>query len=383
MRYTPNPHESEPLYLENNEYVTVRYGYPAAIPQDGFSEVMIYPTMDGRAILEVQDKPEYPQSLKVCKTLVEVGKAMQGIVADFNECKNSEKTEAEKCKHSEKFVVIITKDKRYTVNGNAAEADLYAGRIVEQLTGEAHCFKGIKALKRSYKGFQKDFLFNVKEGKSVFCTITSDRKPDLETAQRMRAALEAWLKDHYRFSYAIIVLEPLDDGSWHIHLVVCFEDEIPATFEEEIKKWASSYNDKPSDEQVDVQPLLTKKDVMRVWAYLDPTSPKKRHRAVFYEKGMKNFSVFRSSGAPKSLEVPNDVVEELIEKVEARPLDEFNVSYVFSDPEGNVIRTSGSAYYIFDIAKLKALITALNPREAPDFVNRWNDYVYDNYTMRC
>ena len=422
MNFSTKPHETKPFFIERSaEYVITRYAFKNKIPEYGHSEVMLYPTGDGkRAILEVKQKQTYPHGLRRCDNSGELAKAFQQILSDFTEknklkpvtLKKSEKKalncisikktaptnsvtdtpeEAEikkkkpiegypkkinnkktfekvnekqdkpfsKTKKSNQKPVrsqpplLIINGRKYLVNGNEAEVDFTNGTITDTATGEVYFFKGDKALKKSYKRKEKEFVYNVIEGKSIFCTITSDQKPDVNKVRKIGSALEAWIRYHYSAQYAFIAYEPNEDGSWHIHLVVCFADDVPADFEERLRKWADKYNRRPQSEQVSIERLLKKEDVMRIFGYLNPTSKKKRHREVFYPKGMKNLTVFGKRSVPKSLYVANTVLKECIKKIEARELPCFNKQYVFKDCEGFIPRTISYSYYTISLERIR------------------------------
>ena len=87
MKFSEKPHETKPFYIEQYaEYVITRYAFKNEIPDNGHSEVMIYPTGDGkRAILEVKKKQAYPHGLWRCHNLAELQKAFQQILSDFAE----------------------------------------------------------------------------------------------------------------------------------------------------------------------------------------------------------------------------------------------------------------------------------------------------------
>ena len=423
MNFSKKPHETKPFYIEQSaEYVISRYAFKNLIPNNGHSEVMIYPTIDGkRAILEVRQKQAYPHGLRRCDNSDELEKAFEQILSDFAqknklkpvtlhksekksltcisikntaptnsatttlkqaEIKQKKSIEAnpeninnkkiiekvndkqdkpipktkknkQKSVRSQPPLLIINNGRKYLVNGNGAEVDFRNGTITDTVTGEVYFFKGDKALKKSYKRKEKEFVYNVIEGKSIFCTITSDQKPDVNKVRKIGSALEVWIKRNFSIQYALIAYEPNEDGSWHIHLVVCFADDVPADFEERLRKWAEKHNSRPQSEQVSIERLLKKEDVMRIFGYLNPTSKKKRHREVFYPKGMKNLAVFGKRGVPKSLYVPNTVLKEFIKKIEAREMPCFNIQHVFKDFEGFFTRTISYSYYTINFERIK------------------------------
>ena len=424
MNFSKKPHETKPFYIEQSaEYVITRYAFRNEIPENGHSEVMLYPTGDGkRAILEVKQKQTYPHGLRRCDNSGELAKAFQQILSDFAEknelkpvtLKKSEKKsfncisikktaptnsvtdtpeEAEikkkkkpiegypkkinnkktfekvnekqdkpfsktkksnqKPVRSQPPLMIINNGRKYLINGNEAEVDFTNGTITDTVTGEVYFFNSHKALKKSYRRKEKEFIYNVTEGKSIFGTITSGQKNDINVIYKMGRALEAWIKRNFSIQYALIAYEPNEDGSWHIHVVVCFADDVPADFEKRLRKWADKYNGRPQSEQVVIERLLEKEDVMRVYAYLNPTSKKKRHREVFYPKGMKNLTVFGKRGVPKALYVANTVLREFTKKIEARELPCFNKEYVFKDCEGFFTRTISYSYYTINLERIR------------------------------
>lgn len=430
MKFSEKPHETKPFYIEQSaEYVITRYAFRNEIPDNGHSEVMIYPTSDGkRAILEIKQKQAYPHGLRRCDNLAVLEKAVQQILSDFAEknklkpvklnksenkslpsisIKNTAPTNSitdtpeqtkikqnksiegnheninnkkpiekvndkqdkpipktkkskQKSARSQPPIQIIYNGKKYYVNGNEAEVDFTNGTITDTSTGEVYFFKSDKSLKKSYKRKEKEFIYNVIEGKSIFGTITSGQKNDINVIYKMGRALEAWLKRIFSIQYGFIAYEPNEDGSWHIHIVVCFTDDVPADFEKRLRKWADKYNCRPQPEQVVVESLLDKEDVMRVYGYLNPTSKKKRHREVFYPKGMKNLTVFGKRGVPQSVYVPNTVLKEFIKKNEAREIPCFNKQYVFKDCEGFFTRTIAYSYYNINLKRIRDIFSNIH-----------------------
>lgn len=423
MYFSKKPYETKPFFIEQSaEYVITRYAFKNEIPDNGHSEVMLYPTSGGkRAILEVTQKQAYPHGLRRCDNLAVLEKAVQQMLSDFAEknklkpvtlnksekksltcisIKNTAPTKSatatlsqaeikqkksfegnpkniknkkpidkvndkqdkpipktkknkQKSVRSQPPIPITYSGRKYYVNGNEAEVDFTKGTLTDTATGEVYFFKGDKALKKSYRRIEKEFIYNVIEGKSIFCTITSDQKPDVNKVRKIGSALEAWIKYHYSAQYALIAFEPNEDGSWHIHVVVCFADDVPADFEKRLRKWADKYNGRPQSEQVSIEKLLKKEDVIRIYGYLNPTSKKKRHREVFYPKGMKNLTVFGKRGVPKALYVANTVLREFTKKIEARELPCFNKQYVFKDCEGFFTRTISYSYYTINLERIR------------------------------
>lgn len=85
MNFSQKLHETKPFYVEQSaEYVITRYGFKNEIPDNGHSEVMIYPRSDGkRAILEVRQKQTYPHGLRRCDNSAALKKAFEQILSDF------------------------------------------------------------------------------------------------------------------------------------------------------------------------------------------------------------------------------------------------------------------------------------------------------------
>lgn len=225
--------------------------------------------------------------------------------------------------------------------------------------------KSYENLRRNFNRYTEKVIEYTRERRSVFVTFSSDKKYGLKELQKIGRALQKTLKNRYKVEFAIIVYEPCRDGSWHFHAIICFSKNVPDDLSEWFGGWAVRYNDKPCENQTDVQLLKTKEDVIRVWFYLDPTSPEKRDRIIYYPVKAHTFCPFGELAhqKPTPAKVVDGAVEqEFLAKVEAEELTEFYKSYLVSDEDtGEVLYEVSTYFFRFKKSKLNELITPPEP----------------------
>ncbi len=185
--------------------------------------------------------------------------------------------------------------------------------------------RSIAGLKRTYHAIRKKVESTATPSLSFFVTVTLDCKPTYEEMSKVVADYALLLQRKYKttFKAGFIFLEPCEDGSWHAHLLLCFEKYVPETFPKDCKKWWVKRNSKACDEQVDIQNIPTFDDLERVLDYLDPTSDKKdnadekttkRERIRYYPLFSQPMRSFGNVTESVKVIAPKKVVDEIIKE---------------------------------------------------------------------
>ena len=101
------------------------------------------------------------------------------------------------------------------------------------------------------------------------------------------------------FQCSSIFLEPHHNGSWHVHFIIGFIENIPENFENETKKWWAKYNNHPTTNQVKVQRFRSLQDLINCVNYLNPANvEKKKSRVKYYPKSAQPIRHFGEVSEP-------------------------------------------------------------------------------------
>lgn len=385
MRYTPTPKRYEPFYVADMDcYCTAQFGCANNVPSnDDLIEIKMQMFDVDEIIICAAHKQEYAHKAYQVRDMVGIADTMLRI----HHWRNGEKSTADNSDTGsvglQKKAVDHTGNKPqrhgvtdkastpkitkttagYLVKGSAGVVDLYQGeafatKAIDRQTGEVktESFRGLKSLHGSYRRIEVKALYTLKANKTVFVTLNFDSKFDFEGIKKVGANLQKWIKRNYHGARGIMVYQPCDDGSWHIHFLLCFNAfchlKQVDNFRRALKEWAEKYNGKKSDNMLDVQHLPTNKEIMIKWAYLDPYHY--RERAIYYPVGRQVFKqIGKLKAPPKPIITTNSAFGDFIKKIEARELPCFNQRKIFSDSEGYQIRTVDYSYYSISLKALK------------------------------
>lgn len=345
MKFTGHSRFSSSKFSKNSKY-----------------ELFVFPTNGEEYIATVKSKPYLSHHLLVCNNLVDVVHQCDEIYRCY---RGVEKIRKEK-KHiprknrtpDKEEANIILSDGSVYLNGEEVSVNLYEGKCIDPNNDDVnYTFRGLAKLRKGYNRITNEVIFHTKENKSLFVTFSSGNRYGINEIRKVLQAFQKWVKRNFVLEYCVTVLEPNDEGSWHFHCLITFKDEIPDKFSADFENWSSKYNSKKCENQTDVQPLKTKEDIIRVWKYLDPTSLKKRKRAIYYPSNFKNISVFGNRETPTPMELEGQPLEELFGKVGAEDVKEFNKRYIISDEEtGEVIFEIATMWFRFNKSKLEQLM---------------------------
>lgn len=254
-----------------------------------------------------------------------------------------------------------------------------SGYIADMQTGEV-C-RSVEGLKRSWRKQAELIYNNVSWELGLFVTCTLDCKPTFEQMSAMATAFKDWARRAFKGIIGFLFFEPHKDGSWHVHFILGFSEKIPNDFEKRAKNWWRKKNTVACENQIKIRGFKDFADLKRTTEYLNAAgSEKKRELIPLYptdKQVMRHFGdVQKPNKALATLETAKEILGE--EQPTMRK------SVTVTDAETNVMVYSCSEFFFESrISEYHHKKIVTNPREAPNFVNRFNDYIYDNYTMRC
>lgn len=395
MRYTPTPKQYEPFYIADMEcYCRAKFGYANNVPDnDDLVELKMQMIDNDEIIICAAHKQEYAHKAYQVRDMVGIADTMLCIhhwrsenntvdnsdtgsvgqkktVADYSD-NPSEPAENKPKRHGVTDIAKAPKITKttagYSVKGSAGVVDLYQGeafatKSIDRQTGEVktESFRGLKSLHDSYRRTEDKALYTLKANKTVFVTLNFDSKFDFEGIKKVGANLQKWIKRNYSGARGIMVYQPCDDGSWHIHFLLCYNAfchlKQVDNFGRSLRDWAEKYNSKKSDNMLDVQHLPSNKEIMIKWAYLDPYHY--RERAIYYPVGRQVFKqIGKLKAPPKPIITTNTAFCKLMKKIEARELACFNQRKIFSDSEGYQIRTVDYSYYSINMGRIRDIFS--------------------------
>ena len=392
MRYTRTPKQYEPFYIADLEcYCRAKFGYADNVPQnDDLVEIKIQMIDNDEIIICAAHKQEYAHKAYQSRDMIGIADTMlrtchwrngEKSTVNYSDTTNSgqQKTTADNSdtpslnaenKPRRHGVTDIAKAPKitkttagYLVKGSAGVVNLYQGeafatKAIDKQTGEVktESFKGLKSLHKGYRRMEDKALYTLKANKTVFVTLNFDSKFDFDGIKKVGANLQKWIRRNYSGANGIMVYQPCEDGSWHIHFLLCHNafcrEKRVDNFKRALKEWGEKYNVKKSDKMLDVKHLPTNKEIMIKWAYLDPNHH--RERAIYYPVGRQVFKqIGKLKSPPKPIITTNSAFSDFIKKIEARELACFNQQKIFSDSEGYQIRTVDYSYYSISLKRIR------------------------------
>lgn len=398
MRYTPTPKQYEPFYIADMEcYCRAKFGYANNVPDnDDLVEIKMQMIDNDEIIICAAHKQEYAHKAYQVRDMVGIADTMLRIHHWRSENNTADNSDTGSVGQKKKVAVYSdnpsepaeNKPKRhgvtdiakapkitkttagYLVKGSTGVVDLYQGEAfatkdIDKQTGEVKTerFKGLKLLHNGYRRMEDKAIYTLKANKTIFATLNFDTKFDFEGIKRVGANLQKWIKRNYSGASGIMVYQPCDDGSWHIHILLCYNAfchlKQVDNFGRSLRDWAEKYNSKKSDNMLDVQHLPSNKEIMIKWAYLDPYHY--RERAIYYPVGRQVFKqIGKLKAPPKPIITTNAAFCKLIKKIEARELACFNQRKIFCDSEGYQIRTVDYSYYSINMGRIRDIFSTIH-----------------------
>lgn len=235
-------------------------------------------------------------------------------------------------------------------------------------------------------------IFNNCEcGKSIFGTFTIDSKPTYDALNKITATFCKCLRRKFggRLRCGFIFLEPCKDGSWHLHMIIAFFDEVSEDDDAQIIKWWRKKNTKYCNEQIEIEHIETFERLKKIVEYLNPNSKQKRDRVKHYPVSSQPIRHFGK------IEPPNEVLteEKIAKEIAGNELPAMRKK-VEIDLE-NITLFSKSEYFfklsnnVLNNLKSNNIIQQNDNIVKPFFGKKiakgkgsFNDYVYDNFTSR-
>lgn len=396
------------VYHNNNTGQTIKisYGYEVELPQNTDIVQVVY--YEANSVIEIVKQSVYSCKLHECQNAEELvhnltEKKKQQKRKTNNQSnieKKKEDCKKPKCKSVANKKYDISYLDNSEINENCIAKDGYVIDANVEIVSE---YRTNDSLRRSYNR-QRELIFNsCKSDKSIFATFTVDSKPTYEQMNRLTGNFCKWLKRKFDdgLKCGFIFLEPCEDGSWHLHMIIAFNDEISETDNAQIIKWWRKKNKKYCDEQVEIENIETFDRLKKFVDYLNPNSKKKRHRAKYYPVSGQPMRHFGNVSKPNKIltkqenakEIAGNEMPAMRKKVEI--LDSENAT-IFQKSE-YFFETNTKLFGRLKL-QLSACLNNLDPNEiitrnidnVKSFSSNkitkgkgsFNDYVYDNYTSR-
>lgn len=161
--------------------------------------------------------------------------------------------------------------------------------------------------------------------KSCAFTLTTYVKQSFADIQKAVQALSKKEKGFLFNEYANLkcicpFLEPYADGGWHVHMILCFYDEIPDNLYEKIlKEWKKhiivpTETYKLDEYLVEMREFYNAGEFVKYLDYLNPVSKKKRDRLKFYPYKRRARENYGDLKEPKRVIMPASEAKKLTER---------------------------------------------------------------------
>lgn len=376
--------------LETGEVCTAEYGTPIDLDDHRFYYLRYFRDQD---IMKVSMQSDNPRDLHYCGSISQLAREYE--VQTTSPVAPRPKNQLARSRVDTPFRLDRSGDTS-PKSDDVARTTIFDGKYFStydkqkncyfnQKTGEAWEHKSRKNLHTAYVHQEANYFANVEISRSFFLTFTSDVCFTFNALSTVLDLLVRWLKSNWRVTYGLAVLEPHENGKWHLHLVVCFADP-PSESElsEAFAAWARRHCDTPTDKQTKTRKIATEKYKRRLFCYLNPLSPKKKDRLRFYPRGGKVFRTFKGGKTPPlrkpiTAMVKGSTIKELIKKANGREATVHNERYEFCKELETNPSITLHIYYIINSRACQSIFANFNnflSREKPRF--RWfcdpNDY---------
>lgn len=389
-------------YHNNDTGLTIRvsYGKGVELPQDTDRVQVTYYAANN--VVKIVKQSVYSGRLCECHDVEELA---CNLFADRKKqrkhkvIKQPNIDKKKKCKSTESKKNDVNYSDKLEINENHIAK---CGHVIDLESGEivSEC-RTNDSLRRSYNR-QKDLIYNNCEcDKSIFATFTIDSKPTYDALNKITAAFCKWLRRNFysRLKCGFIFLEPCKDGSWHLHMIIAFADEVTETDDAQILKWWQKKNKKFCDEQVEIEHIDTFERLKKIVEYLNPNSKKKRDRVKHYPVSSQPIRHFGN------VEPPNKVLteEKIAKEIAGNELPAMRKKFEVVTDDNTLLFASSEYYYNIELSSLPELqvfegfdnsetvnIIQQNDNIVKPFFEKklqkgkcsFNDYIYDNYTSR-
>ena len=204
-----------------------------------------------------------------------------------------EKDNKKRCNNSDNSLEI-----KNCIEKNGVIIDIETGEIVERCRPKDSLQKGWRRA--------KEYILNSIDWRTaLFMTIALDTKPNYDEMSNLASGYTTYIKTPFKGQYecGVTFLEPCEDGSWHVHLIIGFNDYIPEIFERITKKWWKKHNNNKTETALEYQTKFqlfdSLDDLIKVINYLNPISKKKRDRIKYYPLSSQPIRKFGKTSEPK------------------------------------------------------------------------------------
>lgn len=291
---------------DTNCFSDVRLGNEVTLPDNADNvEITHYAKNE---LLCIKRKSHYSEKIKVCcdtDTLInELTKTSSKKFCNNSDnhkkcCDNSADTSTKKVREKgNKKSCNNSPELENCIEKNGAIIDVETGEIIERCRPQ-------DSMRKSWYRAKEHILNSVDWCTALFITIALDTKPNYDEMSNLASGYTTYIKTPFKghFEYGVTFLEPCEDGSWHVHLIIGFKDFIPDIFEEKTKKWWAKRNKNKSATALEFQTKFqlfdSLDDMIKVINYLNPTSKKKKDRMKYYPLSSQPIRSFGKTSEPK------------------------------------------------------------------------------------
>lgn len=212
------------------------------------------------------------------------------------------------------YDLVIGKDgKKYRVRTNGADAGFVDG-LCRDYENERAGFKSIEDKCLQSCNPYKTCAFTLG-------TYVKQSFADIQDAVKSLSKKEEFLFNEYANLKCVFpFLEPYADGGWHVHMILCFYDEIPDNlYEKVLKEWKKhiiipTETYKLDEYLVKMRKFPNAEEFVKYLEYLNPVSKKKRDRLKFYPRGRKARQGYGDFEEPNKVILPADEAKKLTER---------------------------------------------------------------------
>lgn len=383
-------------YHNNDTGLTIRvsYGNEVELPQDTDIAQMTYyaannvikivkQSVYSGKLHRFQDAKELVYNLTKKKQRKRKANKQSSINKNKKDCEKQKCKSAENKKNDVNYSDISRVDENHIAK---------CGHVIDTGSGEivSEC-RTNDSLRRSHNR-QSDLIYNnCRYDKSIFGTFTIDSKPTYDALNKITAAFCKWLRRKFGSSLkcGFIFLEPCEDGSWHLHMIITFFDEISEDDDAQIIKWWRKKNKKYCDEQIEIEHIETFERLKKIVEYLNPNSKQKRHRVKYYPVSSQPIRHFGNVEPPNKVLTEQKIAKEIAgnelpamrKKVEIdlENITLFSKSEYFFKVSNNVLNNLKSNNIIHQNDNI---VKPFFEKKIAKGKGSFTDYVYDNYTSR-
>lgn len=392
---------------DTNCIVQAYFGNEVTLPNNSDEVEVIHYAKNN--LLCSKKKTCYSDKLKKCNDVKALIDELTRTSEKKKHCNNSDiqnSNEKKFCDNSENTVTkkVKVKDNKNNCNNSDNSPELEnciekSEVVIDMETGEIveRC-RPKNSLRKSWYRAKEYILNSIDWRTALFITVALDIKPNYDEMSNLASGYTTYLKTPFKGQYecGVTFLEPCEDGSWHAHLIIGFKDSIPEIFGERTKKWWKKHNNNKTKTVLEFQTKFqlfdSCDDLIKVINYLNPTSKKKRDRIKYYPLSSQPIRKFGKISEPKKAITDFETAKKIAGS--EKPAMRKKVTVI--DAEIKAVLFAVSEYYFASniIAHQQQHENHISENVISNEKNifretgeerdnsRWQNYVYDNYTMQ-